>query len=73
MVPCARSDEHRNAEAVSSTLVAPPTTYLAPPTANPSGGISEATADAEMNQTFTEEDAAPVSNFYCSHIPHVTE
>jgi len=69
----ARPNEYRNAEAGPSTLVPPPAPYLALPTINPSGGISEAAADAANNRTDTEEDVAPVSNFYCSHIPRVTE
>jgi len=45
----------------------------APPMPRPSGGRSETTADAEIDQTFTEEHRATVSNFYCFHIPRVTE
>lgn len=71
--PHARSNGYWNTEAGLSTVVAPPAPYLTPPTTNPSGGISEATADAETNKTITEEDQAPVSSFYCPHIPHVTE
>ena len=67
----ARSSEHGNAEAGSSTLQFIP--YLGPPTSQPSGrSTSETTANAEPTQ-ITEEDKVPVSNFYCSHIPHVTE
>jgi len=72
-MPHARLKEHWNAEAGPSTLVPPPIPYMALPTTHPSRGISEATADAESNDTITEEDAAPVSDFYQSHIPHVTE
>jgi len=68
-----RPSEHRNAEAGPSTLVVPPAPYLSLPTLEPSGGISETTADAENKQTTTEEDKIPVSNFYCSHILHVIE
>ncbi|KAF9643326.1 hypothetical protein BDM02DRAFT_3123568 [Thelephora ganbajun] len=64
--PRARFDEHRNAEAGPSALVPLPALYLAPPTTNPPRGSSEATADAVSDQTNTEEDTAPVSNFYCS-------
>ena len=46
---------------------------MAPPAMHPSGGLSETTADAETNQTSTEEDVTPVSDFYCSKIPRVTE
>ena len=72
VAPRTHTNERRNAE-VGPTILVPPPTYLAPSTANPSGGISEATADADNDQTFTEEEVNPVSNFYCSHIPHVTE
>ena len=68
-----RSNECWNAEAGLSGLVAPPATYVDPSTPQPSGEVSETTADAETNQTITEEDKVPVSNFYCSRIPHVTE
>jgi hypothetical protein len=68
-----RTNEHRNAEAGPSTLALPPVPYVGPPTSQPSGGISETTADAETKETITEEDEAPVSDFYCSHIPRVTE
>ena len=68
--PHARSNEHINAEAGPSTL-APP--LVAPLTIHPSGGSPETTADAENNEIDTEEDEAPVSNFYCSHVPRVTE
>ena len=64
-----RPNHHRNAEAGPSTLVPSPAQ-----TQQPSGGIiSEPTADADKTQSFTEEDKAAVSKFYCSHIPHVTE
>ena len=62
-MPRARSNEHTNAEAGPSNLAPPFIPYVAPPPTNPTGGTSEATADAENNQTVTEEDAAPVSNF----------
>jgi len=68
-----RQSEHRNAEAGPSTLAPPPIPYVGPPTLQPSGGvISETTANAEV-QTTAEEDKAPVSNFYCSHIPRAIE
>ena len=71
--PRVRPDEYSNAEAGPSTLMVPPVPYIDPPTSQPSGGVSETTADAEQTQTNTEEDKASVSNFYCPHIPHVTE
>jgi len=67
----ARPVEHENAVAGPSNLV--PIPFVKPPTTYPSGGLSETTADAENDQISTEEDAAPVSNFYCSHVPRVTE
>jgi len=72
-IPRARSNEYADAEAGPSNLAPPLVSYAAPPTTYPSGGSSEATADAEGDKTVTEEDVTPVSNFYCSHIPHVTE
>ena len=71
--PRDRSNERANAEAGPSTLPPPSIPYLALPTAYPSGGTSEARANAEINNPVTEENTAPVSSFYCSHIPHVTE
>lgn len=69
----ARANEYRNAGVGPSTLVPPPVPYVGSSMLQPSGGISETTADADENKTTTEEDKAPVSNFYRSHIPHVTE
>ena len=57
------SNEYTNAEAGPSNLAPPLDPYMAPPSTYPSGGTSEATADAETNQKITEEHAAPVSNF----------
>ena len=68
-----RQNEHRNAEAGPSTQVLPSIPYVDPPAPQPSGGISETTANAEKNKTITEEEEVPVSSFYCSRIPHVTE
>jgi len=61
--PRAHLDEHTNAEAGPSTLAPPPVPCMAPPTMHPSGGLSEASADAENDQTATEEDTTPVSGF----------
>ena len=69
----AHVNEHRNAEAGSSTLAPPFVPYVGLPTPQPSGGISEMPADAGINNTTIEEDKVPVSNFYCSRIPHMTE
>ena len=62
------------------TTVARPSTHIplyiqhyAPPTIQPTGGLSETAANAEHNQTYTEEDESPVSDFYCSRIPHVSD
>jgi hypothetical protein len=73
VTPRAHLDEPVYAEAGPSTLVPLCDSPLAPPTTNPTGGTSEETADAENDQTITEENTAPVSGFYCSHISHVTE
>jgi len=62
-----RPNGYRNLEAGPSTLVAPSVQYVGPPTPQPSGGISEMTADAETTRTTTEEDGTPVSNFYRFH------
>ena len=70
---CAGSDEPANAEAGPSNFVPQHTPHMVQPPTNPSGGLSETTADAEHNKQITEEDVAPVSDFYCSHVPRVTE
>ena len=71
--PYGLSNGYTNAEAGPSNLAPPLVPYVTTPYINPSGGISEVTAGATNNQTVTEEEAAPVSNFYCSRAPHVTE
>jgi len=68
-----RPNWYTNAEAGPSTLVAPPVQYLGLPTTQPPGGISETRANAQSKQTITEEHRVPVSIFYCSYIPRVTE
>jgi len=68
-----RPSWHRNVEVGPSTLVVPPAPYIDTRTPQPSGGISETTADAETTRQITEEDRAQVSNFYWPHIPRVTE
>ena len=65
-LPRTYANERTNAEAGPSNLAALPP-------ANPSGGTSETSADAEKHNSKTEEDAAPVSNFYCSRILRVSE
>ena len=72
-MPRTHPREYGNAEAGPSTSMAPFIPHVGLPTPQPSGGISETTADAEITNTITEEEEAPVSNFYCSRIPHVTE
>ena len=42
-------------------------------TTQPTGGQSETTADAEQTKSTTEEDETPVSDFYYSPVPHVTD
>jgi len=71
--PSARLSEHTNAEAGPSTLTPLHISYMVSSAMHPAGGLSEATADADNNQSIIEEDAAPVSSFYCSRIPRVTE
>jgi len=71
--PYALSNEYTNVEAGSSNLAPPLVSYVTAPHTHPSGGSSEVTADAVNIQTITEEEAAPVSNLYCSRAPHVTE
>ena len=70
----AQRSEYINAEAGPSTLASlAPIPCIGLPRLQPSGGaISESPADAENAQTIIE-DKVPVSNFYCSHIPHVIE
>ena len=53
-----------------TTLVLPPIRSLGLPTMEPSGGIPETSADAETDPSSAEEDEAPVSHFYHSHILH---
>ena len=70
----ARGNEHRNAEAGPSTLVPPQVLPVGPPTSQPTGGtIPETTTDANATEINTEEEKIPVSHFYRSHIPHVTD
>ena len=61
----ARPNEYWNAEAGPSTsLTAPFVPSVDLPIQQPSGWISETTADAETTQTITEEHEVPVSSFY---------
>jgi len=67
-------NEHWDAEVGQSSLVPPPIPYVGSPTQQPSGGYtSETTANAETNNSIKEGDKVTVSNFYCSHVLHVTE
>jgi len=68
----AHASFYGNAGAGLLTQLPPPIPYDIQSIAQPAGGISETTADAEHNQPFTEEEA-PVSDFYCSPIPRVTD
>ena len=61
-----------NAEAGPSTIVPPHIPCVGLPIQQPTGGISETTANA-ANKKITEEKEAPVSNFYRSHLPRVTK
>lgn len=64
---------HGNAEAGPSAQLPPPIPHGTRPTAQPIGGTPETTADAETNKPITEEDETPVSDFYYSLIPHITD
>lgn len=62
-----RETGRENAEAGPSTL-------LLSQTRNPTGGLtSETVADAATNQTNTEQDEVPVSNFDRPHVLRVIE
>ena len=65
--PHAPVNEYRNAEAGPSAWVPEPTPYVAPPTLQPSGGMPEATVDAEY-QTSIEEHGVPVGHYCCLQI-----
>ena len=68
-----RHGMYGNAEAGPSTRLPPPIPHSTWPTIPPTGGESETTADAEQNQSVTEEEETPVSDFYCSPVHHVTD
>jgi len=68
-----RNGMYGNPEAGPSNKASPPFPDGDWQTAQPTGGTPETTADAEQNQTTTEDDEIPVSNFYCSPVPHVTD
>ena len=56
-----------------TTFVLPPIRSLGLPTMQPSGGAPETSADAEYDLLSSEEEEAPVSSFYHSHIPHAPD
>ena len=64
---------YETTEAGPSTYIPPHIPHDTPPTTQPTGGLSETAADAEQDRTITEEGESPVSDFYCSHIPRVTD
>lgn len=66
--PSPRLIKHINVEVEPSTQ-APP---LAPSDTHSPGGTSETTAD-ESNSASAEEEEVPVSSFFCSHVPRLTE
>ena len=67
-------NEHTNAEAGPSSLALSYVPSVGTPTPQPSGGISETTADAETNNNNnTEENKGSVSNFYRSRIPRAAD
>jgi len=69
----ARPNVYGTAEAGASNQMPLPILYDTPQITQPTGGTPEATADAETNQTTTEEEKTPVSDFYCPPIPRVTD
>jgi hypothetical protein len=69
---CVGALENVNAEAGPSTLIDSRVPSVGPPIMQPFGGISETAADTE-NQTRTEKDKSPVSHFYRSRIPRVSD
>jgi hypothetical protein len=69
---CARALGNANMEAGPSTPILSRIPSVGPPIMQPPGGIPETTADAEKDQTHTEKDKTPVSHFYRSHTPHVS-
>ena len=62
-----------NTEGRTVTQILPTIPYHTSQTTQPTRGTSETTADAEHNQTITEENESPVSSFYCSHVPRVID
>ena len=72
-MPHSHSTKYTNTEAGPAYFAPQPAPYTSHPPTNPSGGLSERTADAEQANNITEEEEIQVSNFYCSHVPHVTE
>ena len=67
---CASPTMYGSIEAGPSRLP-PLLPYDAQPITQPTGGRPETTADAEQDQPLTEEEEAPVSDFYCSPVPRV--
>ena len=66
--------EHANTEAGPSSPTLSRVQSFGTPKTQPSGGVSETTADAETNQyNNTEENKGSVSNFYSSRIPRVAD
>ena len=68
-----RTGTYGNTEAGPSNQASPPFPDGDWQTTQPTGGISETTADAKQNKKTTEDNETPVSNFYCSPVPHVTD
>ena len=66
-----RTGMYRNTEEGPSNQASLPCPDSDWPTPQPTGGTSETTADAEQSEKITEDDETPVSNFYCSPVPHV--
>ena len=65
--------EHQNAEVDPLAIQLVQAPHVGLPTQPTGGLIPETTADAETEQSHTEEQEVPVSDFYRSHVPHVTD
>ena len=68
----ANSTIYENTEAGPPSQLPPQVLYDTRRTIRPTGGMPETTADAE-HQPLTEEEEAPVSDFYCSPVPRVND
>jgi hypothetical protein len=60
---------HANVEAGPSAVRPSPISFVGSIMPQPSGWVSETSADAEQHHSIIDEDEVPVSDFYHSHIP----